>query len=343
MATTQRYGFQTIGSKKTPFSTLRQPAGTSPLKSPYAATATQNLVSDVLSSTNPFTKSKPTMPSLTSGLGGASGYGLLNPTPTTPATITAPKAPAAPQAPSVPSSVNDLTADPILNWTQQLGQKNVQDATSSALANAKNAIVRSGLSQVPDTLRLQFANDPTSPVLGALTDAMTLQAAGQNPDSALAQLSKQHPLVQSSLDAQHNAANTFYGSRHAEALAQEADQYRQAQQGVYGDLGSTLSQIVQGVLSTKQNASDQYTSQLPGAYQRVLDQGAGPVVDNGGTDTNGPAGPGSVTPPAGGDTIAPANTGRAQISNLGGLFQMLQQARPPARSGGAGGRPFLAA
>jgi hypothetical protein len=305
MATTQTYGFRT---KPTQFPTLRQPAGVSPLKSLYG-TSMQNPVSDVLStSTRFYPSTKPTAPSGPSVLdGGDSGNGFggtdtgVGPGSPYASGIT-PKVPATPA--KKPFDINDLSADPLLHLVEIANGSDIADSEAAALAGTKNAVIGAGLGDVPDTLRALFANDSASPILAGLTDANTLTAAKQNPDSMLAQLAKQHPLAQSGIDAASNEGNLFYGSRHAEALANEADQYRQAQQGVYSQVQSVLSQLLGGVLNARTSARDRYANALPDAYGRV-------VAANDGSDSGGgsdPGGPGAVVPPAGtGQSGAVAN------------------------------------
>jgi hypothetical protein len=300
------YGFKTLSTAKgkAAFPTLRTPAGVSPLRSLYAS-GFSNPTSDVLNSSQVARLGSSTLgvpatgfalPASTSGLGGAAGYGLLNPGTTTPGSTepSAPKPPAqAPPANGKPA-INDLTSDPILAFIQSGGDKDVADTTAAALANAKNAVIGAGLDTVPDSLKQLFASDPSNPILGALTDQQTLDAAKANPDSSLKQLAKQYGLSQSDVNSQYNAGNAFYGSRHGEALSTLADQNRQAQQGVYGSLGGTLGQLYQAILDARNRAAMDYANALPGAYDRFLASGSAPVGSLPSNDAAGPTGTGGA-------------------------------------------------
>jgi len=176
-------------------------------------------------------------------------------------------------------------------------KQNIGDANSSALGAAKNAII--GYGQIsPDAaknLQALFAQDPNNPILGALSDQLTAQAAANNPNAVLNQLAMNDHQRVGQLDADLNNQNLFYSSTRAGKLAQDADTYRGEDAQATNDLADALSQIYANVLNTRQAALGNENNALQQAYQNALQLAAlGGGAPAGQTGANGPAGPTGV-------------------------------------------------
>lgn len=205
---------------------------------------------------------------------------------------------------SSPSGFSD-TGDPILQQIKAIGLRGAQDAASGSLAGAKNDLINYGSTQVPQTLRDLFAaqtpqNDPIlgdlpgNPVLAALNDAQTGQAAGANPYSTLAGLKGAHESNVHGIDQAANANNLYYSSTHANSLGDENQNYLGAQNTAAQNLAALLSGENNGLLGALGSAHDQYNAALPGAFDRWTAAGG---TSDGTTTTPPPAGDGTTPPP----------------------------------------------
>jgi hypothetical protein len=174
------------------------------------------------------------------------------------------------QVPSGGPSINDLSTDPILQQIAAAGLRNVQNARSAAMTNAENALIGYGGTSVPDSLRNAYASDQTNPILAALTDAATQQAAAANPDSTLARLANQNTLNEARLNTGLNAANLYYSSTRANNLGNLANSYRSAQNDAASALAGLLGQANAGVLNAEGGAQSDYLSALQGAWDRWM-------------------------------------------------------------------------
>lgn len=221
-----------------------------------------------------------------------------------------PPAPPAGSSPAPSSTVNgtDLSADPILAQIKALGQKSVGGAAASGLAGAKNDLINYGSVDVPQQLRDMFAtqtpsNDPllgdlpANPVLAALNDAGTAQAAAGNPFSTSHQLASAHETNQHNIDQTANLANLFYSSTHANQLGDENQAYLGAQNGALQQLAQALSGENSGLLGALGSAHDQYLGELPAAYQRAITAPGATAPGDGSTPP--PPGDATTTPPPG--------------------------------------------
>ena len=210
----------------------------------------------------------------------------------------------------MPPNVNDLTSDPVYQKVVAAGQQNIGDANVGALAQAKNAIIGYG-ALAPDAatnLQSLFQQDPNNPILGALSDTLTAQAAKNNPNAVLNQLAlnDQQRVGQLNSDLNNNG-NLFYSSTRAAQLANDANTYRNEQSTATTDLADALSQIYGNVLNTRQQALMDQNNALEQAYQNALNLaalGGGAPAGQTGPGTNGPAGPTSIT--GGGNTTGAA-------------------------------------
>lgn len=244
--------------------------------------------------------------------------------PTPPSSAPANTSPAGPAA-QAPSGF-DETGDPILAQIKAAGKRNILDASSGALAGAKNDLIGYGSTNVPQSLRDLYANQapssdalfgdlPGNAVLGALNDQGTAQAASQNPYSTLAQLLGAHNANTAGIDTATNANNLYYSSTHANQLGQEGQDYLGAQNTAAQNLAGLLGGENQGVLGAIGGAHDQYLGALPSAYDRW--------VQMGGTATGTPvptAGDGTTAtaPTAGDSTTVPTNTPTGPTGGLTG-------------------------
>lgn len=232
----------------------------------------------------------------------------------TPPTSTTPQTPTTPTTPTTGAAGStDLSADPILTQIKAIGQRTAQDAYAGSLAGAKNDLINYGSVQVPQSLRdLYGAQVPTSdqilgdlpgnPVLAALNDAGTAQAATGNPFSTTAQLGHAHEANVHGLDQASNLANLYYSSTHANELGDENNAYLGSQNAALQALAQALSGENTGLLGAVGGAHDQYVNELPNAYQRSIAAGGSGAT---GGETTGP--PGSDTTPS--DTNPPGPAG----------------------------------
>lgn len=288
-------------------------------------------------------------------LAGNTAFGMLNPGTTTPGSTTpmpptssptspAPSTPTVSPAPSSTFQGTDLSADPILAQIKDIGRRSITDAAAGGLAGAKNDLINFGSLQVPQTLRDMFATEtpsndallgdlPANPVLAALDDAQTAQAASANPFSTTAQLANAHTSNQHNIDQTSNLANLFYSSTHANQLADENNAYLGSQNSALQALAQALSGENTGVLDALNHAHDQYLSELPNAYARAI--AAGGTGATGDTTTTPP--PTDTTTPPPTDTSG-GNTGLDPNSPLGQLL-LSGAVRPAVR---IGARPMQA-
>ncbi|HET8894446.1 MAG TPA: hypothetical protein VFM96_10160 [Gaiellaceae bacterium] len=275
-----------------------------------------------------------------SGLGGAQGFSLLNPQPHIPQPIsnlgganpnmppsdsinpggamipyTSPgsSSPGATGTSSIgagkafkPPNINDLTLDPVYQQVVAAGQRNIGDASTAALASAKNALLGYG-SIAPDAasgLSGLFQNDPNNPILGALSDTLTAQAAKNNPNATLNQLALNDYQRVGQLDADLNDKNLYYSSTRAAQLANDANTYRGEQATATSDLADSLAGIYANVLNAKQGALENQNNALQQAYQNALSLaalGGGAPSQDTGSSTSAP-----VTAPVAAPIAAPA-------------------------------------
>jgi hypothetical protein len=234
-------------------------------------------ISDVLNSAQVANKQR--LASIMSGSATQPASATPAPMPPT-ATPTTPVSP----APSATVQGTDLSADPILNQIQAIGRRSVSDAATSGLASAKNDLVNFGSLQVPQTLRDLFATEtptndallgdlPANPVLGALNDAGTGQAAAGNPFSTTAQLDNAHTTNIHNLDQTANNANLYYSSTLANQLGDENTAHLGAEHAALQALAQALSGDNMGVLDALNHAHDAYVAELPNAYARAIAAG----------------------------------------------------------------------
>lgn len=174
-----------------------------------------------------------------------------------------------PNTPGGPS-MSDLQTDPILQQIAAAGTRAVQDARSAAMRNAENALIGYGSTSVPDAVRSAYAGDNTDPILAALTDANTAQAAAANPDSTLMRLQNQNTNNVANLNQRENLANLYYSSTRGNDLGTLANQYRSAQNDAAASLAGLLGNQEQGVLTTEQQAQANYLNALQGAWDRWM-------------------------------------------------------------------------
>jgi hypothetical protein len=272
--------------------------------------------------------------------GGAAGTPTPTPTPKAPAGF-------------------DEAGDPILTQIRALGQRSVQDASTGALANAKNDLVNYGGVAVPQSLRDLFgsatpASDsilgdlPQNAILGALNDAGTAKAAAANPYSTLAQLSQAHDTNTHGIDNTSNLSNLYYSSTHANQLGQEGQNYLGAQNTAAMSLAQMLSGENQGVLGALGTAHQQYLNELPNAYQRwVTGGGTGDPPPTPPPPAPPPAPPPPPPPPPPPTPPPPPPPGGYSQGTLPGaksladLYRLLQQRGSVIPAGGGGGRTML--
>lgn len=169
-----------------------------------------------------------------------------------------------------PPTPDQLSQDPILQQIRAAGQMAVQQARQGALANAENSLIGYGGTKVPDSLRSLYGGDTSNPILAALTDSATAQAAEANPDSTLKQLARTDLQNNAGIDQGENANNLFYSSDRGNRLGAEADQYRGAQGTAAQNLAGLLGQANQGVLDTENQANQDFLGGLSGAWDRYL-------------------------------------------------------------------------
>lgn len=246
----------------------------------------------------------------------ASGFQAINQPPTPKVTSPPANRPDSPDSPANTSLAGpavprpaDFTAtdeanDPILTQIRAAGQRGVQDAASSALAGAKNDLINYGGVSLSPSLRDLLTSSlpasdslygtlPGNPVLGALNDQGTAQAASANPYSTLAKLMQAHTQNTAGIDQATNANNTYYGSVHANALGQEGSDYLGAQNDAAQNLASLLSGENQNVLGALNAGHSQYETELPNAYQRwVAGGGTAKPPPTGGASGDGSGGDG---------------------------------------------------
>lgn len=262
-----KYGVVAAPAAKT-YATLAQPAS-APINPLYramaattadqgttAATPSTQALQAIFNSNHPTT---PTTPAPTAASVAAAAKDNGGGTTTTPDTSGA-------------GSTFDLSSDPVLAQIKTLADKSVADAQTGALDAKKQALIRFG--------------DPTL-ATSLLGDTNTAAAAGQNPDSTLAQLLFQHQQQDQGIDQASNANNTFYGSAHANQLGDEAKNYELNRANAQNALYDLLTQADQGVSAAEQNAQGQYIAALPDAYSRAIAQ-PGAAGDGGAApDTSG--------------------------------------------------------
>lgn len=305
-----------------------------PRKSPFTSLATLNrtLVNPVTapdavdryvgSHTAPASSTPAHLPAPDSVAGNA-GQGGQFATAASPYTPGAAKPPAAPAAPG-----GDLTADPILAQIRAAGDRAIQDASTSALAQAKNAVVGYGGTQGTQTLRDLYAGQPDNPILGALNDTQTQQAAAANPDSALAVLARGDHQRVGSIDQNDQLQHLYYSSARAGHLTQDAETYRGEQGGAANQLASALASIYGNVLSAKQTAENQYLGELPNAWQRAVTLAQLAGAGTQGADTAAPAG--------GPDAAVPPPYGVRPQQSTAAVRAAMRLANPSAPSAAAG-------
>jgi hypothetical protein len=218
------------------------------------------------------------------------------------------------QAPPGGPSINDLSTDPILQMIQAAGMRNVQNARSAAMTNAENALIGYGGTSVPDSLRNAYASDQTNPILAALTDAATQQAAAANPDSTLARLANQNTLNEARLNTGLNAANLFYSSERGNDLGNLANSYRSSQNDAASALAGLLGQANTGVLNAQGQASSDYLNALQGAWSRWMALHPPGMLDGGGATPP----PYQNPPPNPNYTYAPSTTARGRVKTVSG-------------------------
>jgi hypothetical protein len=214
------------------------------------------------------------------------------------------------QAPPGGPGMSDLATDPILQQIQAAGVQAEQNARSAAMRNAENALIGYGSTTVPDAVRSAYGADQTDPVLAALTDAATQQAAAANPDSTLMRLANQNTQNQAKLNTGLNANNLFYSSTRGNDLGELANQYRSAQNDAAALLAAMLGNQEQNVLGARGTAQSNYLNALQGAWERwmALHPPAATYINSG-------YGPSSSYGGASGDlipgTLSPGNYGAA--------------------------------
>jgi hypothetical protein len=109
-----------------------------------------------------------------------------------------------------------------------------------------------------------------TPILAALTDAATAQAASANPDSTLARLANQNTLNEANLNKGLNASNLFYSSERGNDLGTLANNYRSSQNDAASALAGLLGQANQSVLDAQNQSQNSYLNALQGAWDRWL-------------------------------------------------------------------------
>jgi hypothetical protein len=312
----QRYGTGSPTSGGS-LSTLAQaPAAPSQYRAMYGATAkpkTVNPVSDVLNSAQ--VARQPAMPPAPKVYdGGNSGDGFGGTDTGIPPGYNSTGTPKAPNTGDVGAS---LDVDPILAQIKAIGARSVKDAASGVAAGAKNALIGFGSVKLPQRLRDLFTNQvpaqdsvlgqlPDNPLLGALNDTGTAAAAEQNPYSTLAQLTQGHQRNVADIGNQTNLSNLFYSSTHANKLADEQSALQAQQDQAAQSLAGILGGYNQAYLDSIGNARDQYTSELPGAFDRQ--KAFGPPT------TEPPTTPGAYQPPVDQAEGTGRNTGAPQTA-----------------------------
>ena len=265
------------------------PYVSSPGLNPTSAAKYTSAASSILGATKPVSNS-------TNGGGVAGLAGLTTPKPGTSPAASSSTLATLPNG-IVPPNMNDLTLDPVYQKVLATDQQNIADANTGALAQAKNALI--GYGQIaPDAatnLQSLFAQDPNNPILGALSDTLTAQAAKNNPNATLNQLALNDQQRVGQLNADLNNQNLYYSSTRAAQLGQDANTYRNEQSQATGDLADALSNIYANVLNTRQQSLSDQQNALEQAYQNALQLAAmnanAVAPDQTGLPTNGPAGP----------------------------------------------------
>lgn len=228
------------------------------------------------------------------------------------------------QLPAGGPGLSDLSTDPILQQIQAAGVQAVQDARSAAMRNAENALIGYGSTTVPESIRSAYAADQADPILAALTDSATAQAAQANPDSTLMRLQGQNVQNEAHLNQGDNAANLFYSSTRGNDLGNLANTYRSAQNDAAASLGGLLGGQEQNVLGAQAQAQANYLNALEGAWSRWMSMhppGAGPPPPDG-------TSPSTPPPTAGGTPPGTAGAGGVIRSPFGILGSQGPQTIP---------------
>lgn len=248
---------------------------------------------------------------------------------------------------STAGSALDYSGDPILQKIKALGQKNVGDAVQAANAGIKDSLIGFGDPNLARAAHF-FTPDAGTTTTG---DESTAQAAAQNPLSTLAQLAAKHLQSNAAIDNATNKANLYYGSEHANELAQEGQNYLGSQAQAQSAEQQMLGQIAAALKGVRDSADQQQLSGEQDAYTRALQLALANGTGSAAATTPTPTAPlpSATTPvPPGGQPLAPpvipgpSNAPISAFGNIGALFHLLQGGNPLALAGGGGGgRPFL--
>ena len=165
-----------------------------------------------------------------------------------------------------------MQADPFLQQAEALAQQQVSQAQNAAATAAQRELIGygdfTGGAQSVSSLLGQGLLD--SSLGGVLGDQATLATARANPDSTLSLLGQEHVANNGKIDETDNAANLFYGSKHANDLGSEVGAYGARQRQAATSLANALSGLNSNVLAARTAAQGQISQAELDAFQRAL-------------------------------------------------------------------------
>lgn len=222
-----------------------------------------------------------------------------------------PANPVPPQPPGTPATAAgiDYSGDPILQKIRALSQQSLAEARGGAGQIAKEAAIGYGGVDLPQGIEetLSFRNPVTgadepyaNPIVSALRDLSTRQAAEQNPFSTQAQLRYGHERRGRTIEQALAPQNLLYSSTRATQLGEEGRQYQLEQAQAAASFRDVIAQAIAGLLGAQRGESQRLLDAEAAAYERAA-RNQPPGAPPGGTPPPGgpppPGAPGPIVPP----------------------------------------------
>jgi len=215
------------------------------------------------------------------GQSGAAGYPALQPQrlapyrpPAAPQQTAAPVNPQGhPQNTAPTPGVYDINADPILQQIQALAGQSDEQANAQALKQRQTLLTGYGDPNLAKAVLGE--NDPT------------VQAAGQNPASIVAQLATQHGRNQAALEDALNKANLFYSGYRVNQESQDAQDYQGQLAGAQGQAQGGLDTIASNLAAALGQNQQQRAQAAQDAYDRQLQAALAQPPDYSGIEAPG--------------------------------------------------------
>lgn len=250
------------------YSTPKQPAptkGLQPITSPYGAYSALNPQPAAPDAIGRYVAGAGTAPPDAISRTVANGQNTFAPAPAKPsANPNTPGANGGGAKPPTTTGAYDLSTDPIVQKIKALNANNYGSAVAEADAARKQALVAAGFGDLANSAQFGSLENPVT------GDQATSLAAAQNPFSTAANLMHTHSGNVNQIDQTDNAQNLYYSSQRGNDLGAEARSYLGNQASAQDQVRTALTQILQGLLSEKQNEGRAEADAIETARQNAI-------------------------------------------------------------------------